>query len=228
MKKTKAALWMFVIVGVLLLVSAVFVYSQRVTELSTMIPADGTVVVLSERGCLTVQFKTFENRSVRFGGNVCQRPPAYDLGQGVPVLYSPQNPNKAYIDDFTHKWFLSTAIGGLALGFLGIGGVFVWTVTLNGWRAERRINRLKVTGRQLNALLMGAERDESINLNGQNPWRIVAQWLDPNTNQVRLFYSKHFWFDPSPYLKGKHIQVWIDPQRPQHYCIDTDILPKLT
>ncbi|MGY2167386.1 DUF3592 domain-containing protein [Pseudomonas gingeri] len=224
MKKTWV--WVPLIIGVLMLIAAVALHIKRVSEQSTMVETRGQVVAVVE-GCVTVEFKTSEQRSVQFNGSVCQKPPAFVVGEQVPVLYAPENPSRAHINTFAHNWFLSLLFGFIGLCALVTGGACVWMITLAGWRAKRRTNLLKRTGRSIQAQLMNVEPTVSVTLNGRNPWRIVAQWLDPATGKVRLFYSQNFWFDPSPYLTTNDIQVWIDPQRPNRYSVDTDFLPQL-
>ncbi|CAJ0569380.1 unnamed protein product, partial [Mesorhabditis spiculigera] len=139
----------------------------------------------------------------------------------------PQEPANAILDSFVQNWFLTLLFGGIGLVFLMVGGALVWTITLGPKRAEQRLSQLKRTGRSVQAQVMAVEPNASVTLNGSNPWRIVAQWLNPETGKVQLFYNQNLWFDPSPYVTMKELQVWLDPQRPKHYSLDTDFLPKM-
>ncbi|MEN9206915.1 MAG: DUF3592 domain-containing protein [Gloeomargarita sp. GMQP_bins_120] len=49
-------------------------------------------------------------------------PPRYRIGQRVEVLYDPQNPSRARINDFFELWLLPLFFGGFGL-FFTIGGL---------------------------------------------------------------------------------------------------------
>jgi hypothetical protein len=46
---------------------------------------------------------------------------AYQIGQAVPVLYRPENPDDASINTFTQMWLGPMVIGILGLAFGGLG-----------------------------------------------------------------------------------------------------------
>ena len=218
--------WIFVIVGVLMLTAAVARHFNRVSEQATMVETSGRVVDVRE-GCITVEFMTQAQRRVEFTGSVCQKPPVFARGEPVSVLYAPQDPARASINTFAQNWFVSLFFAGMGLISSLVGGVCVWFITLAPGRAERRAQELKRIGKSIQARVMGVEPNVALSINGRHPWRIVAQWLDPTSRKVRLFYSQNLWFDPTPYLTTKELQVWVDPDRPNRYSVDTDFLPKM-
>jgi len=71
------------------------------------------------------------------------------------------------------------------------------------------------------------ERNTGVAVNGVSPFRIATQWQDPATGEIRVFHSENVWFDPSDYLKDQPITVYLDPQNPHRYWVDTSFLPKL-
>jgi len=71
----------------------------------------------------------------------------------------------------------------------------------------------------------GFDRNTGVEINGQNPWRISSQWLDPKTNMVRIFHSENLWFDPSGFMKRKKVTVLLDPNNPKRYHMDISFLP---
>ncbi len=221
-----AWLWIFVVVGVLLMAGAVALQINRASEQASMIETVGRVVDIQE-GCVTAEFLTAQQELVRFNGSVCQKPPAFALEEQVPVIYAPWDPEGARINTFGQNWFLSLLLGGMGAVFVLAGGALVAVVIMGPKRAAQRAIRLKQTGRSIQAHLMSVEPNVAVTLNGRHPWRIVAQWLDPVTRKVHLFHSQNLWYDPSPYLTMKEVQVWIDPDRPRHYSLDTTFLPEL-
>jgi len=67
----------------------------------------------------------------------------------------------------------------------------------------------------------------SVSMNGRSPYRITAQWQDPATSRVYVFVSHDLWFNPSKYVTGKNIRVYIAPGNPKRYYMDVSFLPKL-
>ena len=68
--------------------------------------------------------------------------------------------------------------------------------------------------------------DVTVQLNGTHPYHIVCQWLDPSRNQVHVFKSASIWFDPTPFIPGKTLEVLVDPGNPRRYVVHTAFLPK--
>ncbi|MCC7117645.1 MAG: DUF3592 domain-containing protein [Anaerolineales bacterium] len=75
----------------------------------------GTVIGLEEsssadNGCCVyspvVEFKTTDQKTYSFESGNASYPPAYEVGETVPVLYDPQNPNTAQIDKWTERWLM--------------------------------------------------------------------------------------------------------------------------
>ena len=75
--------------------------------------------------------------------------------------------------------------------------------------------------------MQGVDRNTSVEINGKNPWRITSQWLDPNSNTMRIFHSENLWFDPTRFVKRKQVTVLLDPNNPKRYHMDTSFLPEV-
>ncbi|MFJ3638338.1 DUF3592 domain-containing protein [Streptomyces sp. NPDC090108] len=56
-----------------------------------------------------------------FTGSVGSKPPAYDEGERVEVLYRPGSPEDARIDSFVSLWLLPLVFGGIGLVITGVG-----------------------------------------------------------------------------------------------------------
>ena len=60
---------------------------------------------------------------------------------------------------------------------------------------------------------------------GRHPYKIVSQWHDPGTDEVHVFESEPIWFDPRAYLP-EMVFVYVDPEDPKVYHMDTSFLPR--
>lgn len=115
----------FAALGLALLIVAGVLAMARASDLSGAEHADGTVFALSggAKGFApVVQFTPASGGTVPFTADVDSNPPAYQVGDHVPVLYPPDKPHEAVIDSFWQVWFSSAlfALIGAALIMVGV------------------------------------------------------------------------------------------------------------
>ena len=70
------------------------------------------------------------------------------------------------------------------------------------------------------------ELNGSLEVNGENPYRIVAKWHDTANNRLHVFRSANLWFDPTDYVPEWN-PVYIDRNNPKRYHMETSFLPRL-
>jgi preprotein translocase subunit SecG len=123
-------------------------YSRAVRFKKTAVEAQGSVIELKEDRSGGTDSHTVYYPIIRFADKAGQEhtlyssagsyPPAYEVGERVPVLYDPANPKEAKINSFTGLW-----LWPLILGILGgldlLTGLFLLFVLLLILRwAEKR------------------------------------------------------------------------------------------
>jgi hypothetical protein len=229
MKRFRWFVIIFLGVGSLMLLGSIAFWNKTRQFLARAQQASGTVVELLEvrdnEGSSSwkpvVSFTAGNGREVRFADSVSSRPAGYDVGEGVMVLYLPDRPEEAHIKGFSSLWLGTVILGGLGLAFTGIGGGIVYATRAG----EKKKHYLMAYGNAVETELQGVDRNTSVEINGQNPWRISSQWLDPKSNTVRIFHSENLWFDPTTFMKRKKVTVLLDPNNPQRYHMDTSFLP---
>ena len=111
----------------------------------------------------------------------------------------------------------------LGLVFASVGGGIIGY----GWWSTKREAMLRQHGQLVQADFQQVELNEALEVNGANPFRIVAQWHDASSNQLFIFKSANLWFDPSAYIQGRKIPVYVDLNKPSRYHVDTSFLPKV-
>jgi hypothetical protein len=227
--------FIMLIVGVAMLAGAVYLYSNTRSFLAGAVHAQGTVVDLRRTESLdshsnrsvsyypVVQYTASGGRKVEFISDSGSNPPAYSRGDQVEVLYHADAPEKARINGFMSLWFGTLIVSGLGVVFTAVGTAMV-VVPIRRRRLE---SFLKSNGVPVEATFESVEQNTSMKVNGQSPWRVLAQWLDPATSQVHVFKSDNLWFDPSAYIKDRKINVFIDRADPKKYYVDLSFLPKL-
>jgi hypothetical protein len=75
------------------------------------------------------------------------------------------------------------------------------------------------------ATLVSVEKIKQAGESGQNPYQILTQWKEPNGGETRLFRSKNIGFDPTKYIEGNTIIVFVDLSDPSNYRMDVSFLP---
>jgi hypothetical protein len=169
-----------------------------------------------------VRFRAANGREIEFISSTGTFPAAYRENEGVNVLYDPDDPQHAEIKGFWNLWLGPVIM--LGLGVLFTGGVAIAIVWM---RKQRLLHQwLRTNGLRIQANFERVELNTSLTVNGSHPYRIVGQWLNPRTNQVHVFHSDNLWFDPAPYVSGPTVDVWIDPEDPKRYMVDTAFLPQ--
>ncbi|WEJ73075.1 hypothetical protein [Pseudomonas sp. PSE14] len=111
----------------------------------------------------------------------------------------------------------------LGVVFLAIGGGIILA---GRWKAAR-IAYLQQNGVLVSADFQSVEINQSVSVNGRNPYVIVCQWLNKETSELHLFESDNIWFDPSDYIERDTIEVLVDRGNPSKYHVDISFLPRL-
>lgn len=223
----------FLGIGVAMLVAAGYSYLHTREFVASAVAADGVVIAnvwstssgrnRSAAAYPRVRFRTAAGREVTFVSGVGTNPPSYRAGESVEVLYDPGDPANARIHSFGSLYVLPLVFGILGTVFSLVGGIpFAWTRHVQG-----RDDWLRANGRRIQADFERVEINGAVRVNGQCPWRIVCQWLNPMTNQVHVFRSHNLWYDPASFITGKTMEVILDPGNPKRYLVETSFLPKL-
>lgn len=231
MKKPGFLSIVFGLIGVGMLIGAAALALDTRSFVAAAKRAPGSVIELVEKrdsdGSVTykpvVAFTADSGASVNFTSSFSSNPPAYDVGEAVEVLYSPDNPNDARIRGFGSLWLGAVIVGGIGAVFAAIGFGIGLAVRLN----KKKREWLMAHGTPIQAEFQGVERNTSLKVNGRSPWRIVAEWKNPETGQVHVFNSENLWFDPTSYVTAKQVQVLLDPQSAKRYHVDISFLPQL-
>lgn len=230
MKVLSVIKYVFFIVGTMCLLGAAATYKSSSDFLDEAVPAAGKVVALVKSKSSdsvsfrpVIQFLDEEGRSFEFTSSAGSNPPSFSVGEEVWVLYSPEHPENAKVDAFFDLWGVSIILAVLGGPFFFIGMLMV----MIGRLRKRKHAYLQKNGVAIEAKVQSVERNHRLSVNGRNPYLIMCQWLNPQTSQVHLFESENIWFDPSHYIKGESIRVFIERNNPKKYHVDVSFLPKV-
>ncbi len=223
---------MFGLIGAGLLVGTFALAMNTRSFIATAKHAEGTVTELLEKrdkddGSITytpvVAFIADSGANVSFASSFSSKPAAYDVGETVEVLYAPDDPNDARIKGFGSLWLGPLIMGVLGFVFAGIGFGILIASRFN----QKKRDWLMAYGTEIQAEFQSVERNTSLKVNGRSPWRIIAQWQNPETGQLHVFNSENVWFDPTKHVTPKQLKVLLDPKNSQRYHVDISFLPQL-
>jgi len=230
MKTIKIIKYLFLILGIGLLTGSLLIYRSTSSFLAEATHAEGTVVKLMESHSdnsttyrPVVCFSDLNGNETVFVSSTGSYPPSYTKGEKVDVLYPKNRPQNAIINSFFSIWGGTVIIGGLGGVFFLISASMFLVPALK----TRKGANLKDQGVSVEAEFVGVELNTGFSVNGQSPFRIVTQWINPSTSELHVFRSEDIWFDPTTYMTNKHIRVYIERDNPKKYFVDLSFLPKI-
>ena len=115
--------------------------------------------------------------------------------------------------------FLPFIFLGLGILFL-IVGITCMTVLC---RRRSRNEQLVKNGFYVTARVRDIYPNENIRINGRSPFVLECHYKDPTTGTVHVFKSENIMFYPID-AKDTDIRVYVDPQNPDRYYVDTSNL----
>jgi hypothetical protein len=116
---------------------------------------------------------------------------------------------------------LPLSVLGVAFAATG-GGIIGYGL----WSARNEA-LLRQHGHLVHADFQQVEINVALEVNGANPFRIIAQWHDEKNNQLYIFKSANLWFDPTRFIQDRTISVYVDLGKPSRYHVDLSFLPKV-
>jgi hypothetical protein len=217
-----------IFVGLFILIIATIVFFKQQQFISMAITTEGQVVALLQTKSGTyapvVNFTAENGQIIEISSTSSSNPPAYEVGERVEVYYASYNPQSAEISGFFSLWGTSTILGGIGLIFNIIGAAMLVMMS----DKTKLLAKLKVSGIGIQATVDQVYLNQSLQLNGENPFQVHAKWLDPESGTEHRFKSINLWFDPSEQLNNSYITVFIEPNNPKRYAMDVSFLHKPT
>ncbi len=122
-----------VIIGFCLMLAGGYTYLQARNFITSAVRAQGTVVQLVERSggkgrtfCPVFSFVDTAGKEHKIYSNWGSKPPRFNVGEKVTVLYNPRSPEDARLDTFFELWGLPTI-----LSIIGAVHTGAWLLVLH-------------------------------------------------------------------------------------------------
>lgn len=124
-------------------------------------------------------------------------------GKKISINIDPDEPSHILASGF--NMIFGGIFGGSGLVFVIIGGI----VLIKGNKRKALINRLLAEGYYIEAQL-GCVEPTNVRVNGRPTYVIRCNYLNPADGRVYSFKSEQIAFDPTPFLSGDTLRVYVD------------------
>jgi hypothetical protein len=229
MKGVRILKVLFLLIGLATLcgAAALLLHTRQFIAGAVSAPGVVTELVPHDSGSSTtwapvVRYNAANGEPAQFTSSTSSSPPAFRVGEAVAVLYRPDDPGTAKIDSFFSLWGGALILGILGAVFAAVGGAMFLVDPL----ARRGDERLRRSGRPVLADYEGVRLNTMLKLNGRSPYRVLAQWRNPETAKVHVFESHNIWYDPTRYIDRSQLTVYLDRRSPRRYYVDLSFLPE--
>lgn len=230
MKAITLIKYVFSLIGLGMLVTAIVLFMNTKSFLQTAEVAQGTVIELRasrSSDSLTyhpvVSFTTSQGQRITFSSGSGSNPPSYTEGETLEVFYAAAEPQDAKINGFFALWGGAVILAGMGTVFFTIGCLIIF---LSGFK-QRKQDDLKKNGLAVKAKIHTLDRNTDMETNGVSPFVISLQWLNPEDQKVYLFRSEDIWFDPTEYVVTDELTVYVDRHNHKRHYVDLSFLPKV-
>lgn len=227
MKDVPVIKWAFLMIGSGLVAMGALSYKKSSDFLAEAISTEGTIIAYGRSpttGAIkpVVQFLDREGATVEFTSRDSLNEKYNPIGKKIEVAYSSADPQGARIKSFLSRWRIAIPMMLIGSPFL-LAGI---AMALVGRLKIRKIKHLRQQGQVVQANYQSVAVNHSFSINGQHPYLIVCQWLNPTTGVLHRLESDNIWFDPTPYISSDKIKVFVDPKNPGKYHVDLSFLPE--
>jgi len=218
----------FSLLGFAFIIGAIFLGKKSFDFVDKSQKVKGTVIGFQvqessrSRGYTPIiVFRTAKGQRIKFLGNIVSSSPSYKKGEQVEVLYLPSAPQKAKINSFWSIYLAPFVLGVFGVVFFPLGILFHVLVLIR----QHKNKFLQEKGIRIQATFTEIMLNHLVKYNGEHPFVIVADWLDPKTGINHTFKSDNIWFDPEEFIP-EEISVLIEQDNPKVYLMELDFLPK--
>ena len=112
--------------------------------------------------------------------------------------------------------------GGMGLVFFLLG-LFFLSADI---RRRNAMRRALDSGNYVMAKIVNTQKRTNVNTGGSNPTVVECHWVDPDTGETHVFFSRYLYFDPTDMFTSDEVPVYIDRMDKKAFFVDIDaVLP---
>jgi hypothetical protein len=221
--------WISLLIGVTFLISGLICAIKSIDYVYFAERAEATVVGFAEQRRSSrkfafpiFQFELSSGEVIKVESRVSGFRKVFQLNQKFEIMYFKQHPEAARINSFDQTWLFPIFFTVFGLFWVQFGP-FGSPCNILKTRSRKK---LKTTGVRIMTELVRVERAFfALGRPSVSPFIIVTSWQDLEVGTLREFKSCHLWYDPTPYLHSKRVEVYVSSKNKMKYWMDTDFLP---
>ena len=132
-------------------------------------------------------------------------------------MYDPHNPDNAHLQSS-----VTNPVAYVVMSLVGLIPLLIgFLIMISPLLRRRQDDWLNNHGTTIAVPVLRIDNAPS-----SNSFTIIAQWQNPQDQQVYVFESDPLGYDPSSYIKDNPVSILIDPNNPKSYKMDLSFLPK--
>lgn len=143
-------------------------------------------------------------------------------GDTIEIYYDKNNVNRIGSKGGDNLFILFPILGGIA-AIIGLG------LIISPLLSNQKKQKLMKTGQEVVATIRNINMNNSVVVNGKNPYILECSWVNPSDNLEYTFKSEYLWDDPRNKIMNQNItecRVYINPNNLKEYAVDTSFLEK--
>lgn len=114
--------------------------------------------------------------------------------------------------------------GGMGAVFLLIGLGLVYADVNRRNMLQQAVD----SGHYVMAKIVGVQRRLNVNVRGTHPYVVECHWMNRDSGELHVYYSRYLYFDPTDLFTAKEVPVYIDRMNEKYAFVDIDkVLPKV-
>lgn len=151
-----------------------------------------------------------------YGGDLNYYSSSMYVGKKEKIYYDSSNPNHFKSGDDSFVTWIFILVGTIA-SVVG-GGCLIYII-----RKNKKKDKLLAYNYVIHANIVGFNLDTSVSINGRNPYRMEATYINPADGKLYTYKSDALWADLSPVLAQRQITtipVYVNPNNFSEYYVD--------
>lgn len=218
---------LFFVLGLIMLIVGISLAISTNNFMKTAVSTSATITRIDSRRdsdgdtnyTVIVEFKV---DGQTYGGELNYYTSSMYVGKNETVYYDPSNPNH-----FKGKGseIVNYILPIMGIVFMLVGGGIIMSMILKAKKKKKVLAYNYV----IQANIVGFNMDTSVAMNGRNPYRLEANYVNPNDGKIYTYRSEEVWVDLTPILSQMQIvtiPVYVNPNNFAEYYMDISNLTK--
>lgn len=138
------------------------------------------------------------------------------VGGKETIYYDPSNPNHFQGSGSKFATYIAVIVGGIFM--LVGGGILIVQIILS--KKKKKVLSYNYV---IQANIIGFNIDTTMSVNGRNPYKLEASYINPNDGKMYTYRSESIWANLTPILQQRNITtipVYVNPNNYAEYVVD--------